>query len=352
MRFLIAIPRFVPSGTAYDFPLGIAYVSAALKAAGHEIHCLNLNHEAGKPDDIVARHVRTIDPDVFATGGLSPHFGAVESMFAGARRAKKDILNLVGGGVFSGDPEAVAPLLDMDIGAIGEADETVVEMAAALEAGKGLEEVAGLGLRQPDGSLRRTPERGPLRDIDALPWPDYEGFGADRLLSLQSPADNALFQFADPPRALPMVVSRSCPYACTFCFHPIGRVYRERSLDGFFAELKALVDRFGINLLMVNDELFAVKKRRLMEFCERIREFGIRWTAQMHASIVDAEVVDTLRDSGCVIASYGLESMSDRVLTSMQKKIDRDRLEKALRLTYDGRIGIQGNFIFGDSAET
>ncbi|MEO5338782.1 MAG: B12-binding domain-containing radical SAM protein, partial [Magnetospirillum sp. WYHS-4] len=352
MRFLIAMPRFAPMGFAYDFPLGLGYVSAALKRAGHEVHCLNLNHEPGEFEDVLERKVREIDPDVFATGGLSPHFPIIAPLFSAARRAKPGIVNLVGGGIFSSDPDAVAPLLDIDIGAVGEADETVVELASALEAGQGLDKVAGLALRQSDGGLRRTPERKALHDIDALPWPDYEGFGVDRLLSMQTAADNSLFHFVDEPRALPMVASRSCPYACTFCFHPIGRIYRERSLDSFFAELKDAVDRLGVNLLLVNDELFAVKKRRLMEFCERIGEFGIRWTAQMHVSILDAEAIAALKKAGCVHASYGLESMSDTVLASMKKKIDRTRLETALRLTHEAEIGIQGNFIFGDSAET
>lgn len=352
MRFLLSPPRFNRFGHAYDFPLGIAAVSAALKRAGHEVHCLNPNNGPGDPLLLVEEAVRRFSPDVFGTGGLSPHFQEIEAMLGAARRAKPDILNLVGGGILSADPDAVAPLLDMDLGIIGEADETVVELAAALEAGRGLEKVAGITWRQSSGDFARTRERPPLRDLATLPWSDYEAFGLEEFFAVQNPADFEFFQLAEEPRALPMVSSRSCPFACTFCFHPIGRVYRERPLDDFFAELRHLIDRHRINLLLLNDELFAAKKTRLREFCAGIRPFGIRWTAQLHASIADAEVLDMMRDSGCVVASWGLESMSNRVLDSMKKKVDRDRLETALDLTHRAKIAIQGNFIFGDSAET
>jgi tetratricopeptide (TPR) repeat protein len=49
--------------------------------------------------------------------------------------------------------------------------------------------------------------------------------------------------------------------------------------------------------------------------------------------------------------SYGLESMAPSVLKSMKKKTRPDLVERALEATYRRKIGIQGNFIFGDPAE-
>jgi len=132
----------------------------------------------------------------------------------------------------------------------------------------------------------------------------------------------------------------------------MGKVYRERSLDGFFAELDHLIEKFGVTMISILDELFAVKRERLEEFCERIRAYGIKWMVQLRVDLMDQEILDLMKDAGCAYISYGLESMSETVLMSMKKKASRDQVERALEMTYQAKIGIQGNFIFGDPAET
>jgi|GEM_PF-3433357 Fe-S oxidoreductase len=56
-----------------------------------------------------------------------------------------------------------------------------------------------------------------------------------------------------------MIASRSCPFSCSFCFHPTGNVYRERSLDDFFAELDFLVKKYSLTTVFVIDEYFAAR---------------------------------------------------------------------------------------------
>ncbi|MBF0379583.1 MAG: hypothetical protein HQL69_01110 [Magnetococcales bacterium] len=71
MRTLLVLPRFVDNiFDAYDIPLGILYISSALKQGGKEVHCLNLNHIEGGVEHVVAQAVKEIDPDVCAAGGI------------------------------------------------------------------------------------------------------------------------------------------------------------------------------------------------------------------------------------------------------------------------------------------
>lgn len=352
MKILLAMPRFKTPGYNYDFPLGIAYVSAALKKAGHQVVCLNLNNKEGHVEDIVAEAVRDFDPDACGSGGLTPHFEAIDAVFNAARREKGDILNIVGGGVFSSAPETIARLLDIDIGVIGEGENTIVELAEAFDRGDGFETVSGVLLVERDGSAIRTPDRRVFRDIDALPWPDLEGFGIENLFQAQLPVDNLLFNVEDEPRCVPMIASRSCPFSCTFCYHPNGRVYRERSLDDFFAELDDRIARYQINLVTILDELFAVKKERLVDFCARMKDRPVRWMAQLHVTVVDAEVLDLMKESGCVAIGYGLESMNAETLLSMKKKATPEQNDAAMRMTRERGIGVIGNLIFGDPADT
>ena len=62
-------------------------------------------------------------------------------------------------------------------------------------------------------------------------------------------------------------------------------------------------------------------------------------------------MLQMLKDSGCIIISFGLESADNRILRSMRKGINIDMIENALRCSYEVGINAHGNFIFGDIEE-
>ncbi|HXE74003.1 MAG TPA: radical SAM protein [Candidatus Nitrosotenuis sp.] len=350
MRFLIVAPRFVKKiGDYYSFPVGPAYISGALKAAGFDVECLNMNHHDWST---LSRVIRQRDIDVVCTGAISPFYRQVHRVLEVARKANPRIKVVGGGGIVSSEPELITELLGLDFGVIGEGEETIVELATALTQGGDFSRIAGLVYRDKDGTIRRNPDRKVKADLDAIPWPDYEGFEIARYMDQTLPSDFMHSYIFDDPREMPIVASRSCPFDCTFCYLPMGRIYRARSLDGFFAEVDYLIARYRPNILSIYDDLFAVKKDRLVEFCSRIKRYGIHWMAQLRVNIMTPEILEMMKDAGCYYISYGLESGSPEILKSMKKKITVEQIEYTLAETRKARIGFQGNFLFGDLNDT
>ena len=355
MRILVVVPRFVRSfGEFYQFPLGLAYIAAAAKKSGHMVYGLNLNHVFGSEAGLVTAKVRELSIDACLTGGLLPFLQGIRKIFVGARNGNKDILNVAGGGVVSSDPLISLDLMDIDIGIIGEGEVTVVETLNACERDSDLAEIQGIVYRNRKGEVVQTAYRKPIKDLSKIVYPEYDLLGFGEHLDLLRPLDHHFFQtqYDNNPRTIDMITSRSCPFKCTFCFHPVGKVYRERPLDDFFNELKQYINKYRINMVSILDELFSLKKNRLLEFCERIRPLNVQWMVQLHVNTVDENVLNNMKDAGCSYISYGIESMNETVLRSMQKKSKKNRIMMALERTYDRRIGIQGNLIFGDTAET
>lgn len=355
MKILIVVPRFIDNfGEFHHFPIGLAYIASALKNAGHDVHGLNLNHHFGDVSELVAEYVGAHEIEACATGGLSPHLSAACDIFVGARQANPSILNICGGGLVSSDPDISLDLMDIDIGVIGEGEISIVDAIDTYRDGGDLKSVAGIVFKDESGKVVRTLNRPSVMDLATIPWPDYELLGIEKHLEMQSPYDNYFFecQPEGKPRSIDMISSRSCPFSCTFCFHPIGKVYRERPLDDFFAELEYLIDKYDVNMVIIVDELFSLRKARLHEFCERMKSYDVQWMVQLHVNSVDDDTLQAMYEAGSPVISFGVESMSQPVLDSMQKKSKKDRIDKALALTHKNRIGIRANLIFGDTAET
>jgi len=355
MRILLVVPRFNMS-SAYDseFPLGLAYISVVLKKAGHDVHVLNLNIVRGDIESEFARCAATFDPQLVGTGGLSPQYLSVRQALSAAAKVFRGAIRVVGGSVISGDPLPALSVLDCDFGVIGEGENTIVELASRLEQGAGkadMADVAGLVFRNQNADIIFTEARAPIENLDSIPLPDYEGFGFKEYVDNQCANVMYLYQL-DTPCAGLILTSRSCPFSCSFCFHPLGKTFRIRSLDSCFEEISMLQSKYGINIIAIQDELFSANKTRVMEFCRRIQTMNLKWSTPLRVDSLDQEMVQAMKESGCFCVPMGIESMNISILKSMRKKTTPKDIESALALVHNAGLNIAGNFIFGDTAET
>ena len=350
MNILLVLPRVFPNlSEPTHFPVGMAYVSSSLKKAGHCVSILNLNFETGDVRKLLEEKIHKNDIEIVETGGLVTHYWLLKEILDSVKEINPNIYTLVGGGYVTGDPElAMEALPNADFGVFGEGEITNHEVSLAIQGKMKYDEVKGLIYRacmeENNSDMPRTEciknlPREEILDLDSLPWPDYEGFQLDKMLEYM------------PKKYVTMSTGRSCKFHCTFCFHTSGQRYRQRSLDGFFDELDYLVQKYGIDNIYITDELFADDFNRLNEFCRRIRKYNVLWAIQLRVNIVTKELLTLLKDNGCIIISFGLESADNRILRSMRKGITVEMIENALQCSYEVGIEAHGAFIFGDIEE-
>jgi len=330
MKVLIIAPRYKPFGLFYELPLGLAYISAYLKSKGVTTILYNMNER--RDDNIMQEEMR--GADIICFGGLSVHYRAIRDLTNMARRHNPNAKIIIGGGLLSADPDLAMSLLRPDVGIIGEGEEATYE------------------------AVMNMPEKGAvvqaetIKDLDSLPFPDYEGLNVRAYLDRQIAGDEHYLYPFDNPRCLPVISSRSCPHNCSFCFHPLGKVYRQRSLDNYFTEVELLIERYQINMVAVLDELISVFPERINQFCQRIKKYNLKWMTQMRVDSVNEDTLAMLKDAGCVQISYGIEHINQEVLDSYNKRTTPELIEKALEMTYGAGVGIQGNMLLGGPKET
>ncbi len=356
-RILIIVVRYFPSRERayYEFPLGLAYVSACLKQAGYIVDVLNLNHYDGNQFDLIKEKMVENSYGYVLTGGLSAHFQQIKAIIDDVRNSGSTAKIIIGGGIVTANPKLMYDFLGPDYAVLGEGEITAVELIKEINNdGKNLKHVKGIGYSNSSGKLIVTLPREPIMDLDSLPWPDLEGFEFEKYLESQTPNDTLYLYINDKPRFYPIISSRGCPYNCTFCYHPLGQKYRSRSVDNFMEEVKYVTEKYNVNNLAIFDELLSSNRKRLFEICERLKNLPrkLHWMCQLRVDNIDEQMLSIMKEAGCFLISYGFESVSDIVLKSMKKHITKVQIEKALILTRKAGIGIQGYFIFGDTAET
>lgn len=335
-NYLVIMPRFIQkAGDPYIFPLGIAYISASLKKVCDTVFTLNLNLSDVSLDQIIPKYLSENNIDVLCVGGLSPNYLQIKQLLEIAKKSNPSVITIIGGGMVSASAETIMKGIEYaDIGVVNEGEIIIRELFSALENKDPLDAIKGIVFKDHE-KVVRTDDRRDIEDLDDLPFPDYEGFGFD-------PKINDL---------LLLCTSRSCPFNCSFCFHSCGKTYRTRSLDNVFSEIDFLVEKYNIKTISVLDELFSNDKSRVIEFCERITPYGITWSCQLRVDKIDREMLVRLGQAGCSTVSIGIESASNRILKSMNKRLTISQIDQAIEMARNTGVNLFGNLLFGDKED-
>ncbi len=348
--------------SASDFPAGFAYIAGALKAAGHEVTGLTINPLVGTSAyqmvrDCIKEHLGKHTYDLIGVGGLCTDYAFIYDAMRAIRQVTKTPI-VLGGGVLTHDREYIFNLLHPDFGIVGEGEGTVASLTRVL--GGQSEVIPNLSWWDGKVPIHNSVSRE-YPDIDSLPLPDYDVFGIRDMLDNYSDATRLLYRYSRQyPRPWTILASRGCCFSCNFCVHRQGQEkYRARSIPNIMAEIKESYEKYGFNILIILDELFAVDKQRVRDFCAGVMEgkqkygWDFDFMFQTHASAdLGLEDLKMLKEAGCFFFSYGIESASPTVLKSMDKKIQLSQIENAIKLAKEVKLGFSGNLIFGDPNET
>lgn len=362
----------IPSKSNYPDPRpcldvigqGLPYIAGALKDSGYEVFGETMNYQwchGGAPlvlEKMLRETLHKIKPDIVGLSGLSADFQFIRDAILFIRTMAPGIKVVLGGGIITYDDEFIFNVLKPDYALAGDAEENIVMLIKTIEDGGSLDAVPNL-LYWKEGEPVLT-ERKPLtHDLDSLSYPDYDLFRINDSFRMMNQADNFVYAHTQKyPRILPITLGRSCPFNCTFCCHHKTQTYRSRSIESALDEMVFFHEKYQYNLLFVYDELFSLKKERIQLFCEGInrikKEYGIdfHWTCALRVNGVNKDILEIMKASGCIFIGYGIESGSQQVLDSMNKQITVSEIKRVIRLTEEAGIGVQGNFILGDIAET
>lgn len=313
-------------------PLWPAYLAAYLeKNVGHGL--FDFHWQTGDIENALA----SFKPHVVAISAITPYFNyALEY----AHIVKQSGIPVVIGGMhISALPKCLSN--EMDIGVIGEGEETFSElMRLYLETGtfakETLGKIKGIVFRNEHGELIATPKREAISPLDAIPHPKRSlvGYGYRQYL----------------------YTARGCQYNCVFCActKHWGKV-RYASPAYVLEEIQELVEN-GVKVIRFNEDNFISDKARTKEIVDMVVKKGfdrkVKFSCWCRANDVTPEIVALLKKMNVVSVKMGLESGCDRTLSYLKGGVNVKNNSQAINLLKDAGIQVNADFIIGAPHET
>src|SRR5208337_2589800 len=251
------------------FPLGLAYLNAALRRAGNDTHWIDSLAGAeriedvltGYQPDVVGISVRNIDDVIIRK--RETFYDNLSSLGETVRQKIKCPV-VVGGSGFSIFPRELLALTGADYGFCGEGEAGFVSLLAALNNGHSFSGIPGLVYRE-NGNVVLNPRAGSP--------------GGPTLEEADRPASIAEY-YLRASGMLNLQTQRGCACHCCYCTYPVieGKHHRHRSAEAVADEFEQL-QRRGSRYAFIVDAVFNSSKHHVTEICEAIlrRNVKLSW---------------------------------------------------------------------------
>ncbi len=330
------------------FPLGVAYLATIAQQAGHEVQIFSQDiwHQSNQE---LALFLDNNNFDIIGLGFLAARY--VETIRPLAKiinKHKKNAKFILGGHGVSAIPEYILKDLKADIAMLGEGEKIIVPLLEDIINKKDFSERDGIAVRIND-KIKVNQRISPIMDLDSIPLPAWDLFPMEKYINcLDLPGSNL------NDKTLAVLTSRGCINRCSFCYR-MEQGIRLRSIDNLFIELQILNSKYGITYFLFVDEMFIPNKNRIKEFVTMLKklETPIKYYCQARVEFAkDKEILKMLKESGCQIINFGLESLDQNVLDLMGKRVKVEDNHIAVQNTIEVGMHPGLNFMWGNPGDS
>ncbi|MCP4376408.1 MAG: radical SAM protein [bacterium] len=331
------------------FPLGLGYLAAWLKQHGYAVDILQPD-QGQSVDEALQAKLESFKPTLVGISVMTPSYPQAVNLCEMIKKSDPSRKTVLGGHHISAvGGEVLDQSPNTDFVVIGEGEQTLLELAEALQAGKSdMSEISGLGWRDETGKTRINAPREFITDMDSLPHPARE------LVDMNRFAIHSYIDFGK--RSATMVTSRGCPFKCIFCssWLAMGSRYRWRSADSVLAEIRELVEVHKVDHIVFEDDTMTLRRSRMVEICNALIDMpnSPSWYCLSRVDTMDRELAKLMRKAGCRMVNFGIESGSPEILKKIGKKISLDKAVDAISACTRAGLRTQCTFIVGFPFDT
>ncbi|VAW50429.1 Radical SAM domain protein [hydrothermal vent metagenome] len=342
------------------FPLGLAYIAAAVTKAGHEIDVADLCF-GRNPLDELRTQVTRYQPDVIGLSLRNVDNAAYPLTvdYLKLHREVVDVLHAVsnapvvlGGSGFSILPQAYMQELDGDWGIAGEGERAFVELLYALK--QGLDPSAIVGVVPP--IVSSATENKTTSSLPILPQrpKNWSKDGSEYLHPLRTAFDYA--RYIRRGGTGNIQTKRGCVFKCSYCTYPLleGNRFRARDAVDVVDEIEKLQTDYGEHPIFFVDSILNFPRGHVEAICEEIlqRKLKLRWSCYATPIKLDQHQADLMAAAGCEGIELGTDAVDDEQLARLGKSFDAEIAKRANRYCMNAGLKVCQTIIFGGPGET
>ena len=339
MRVLLINP-FYPISETPSPPLGLAYLAGALTRAGIEVKILDLV-VFPYSRAMLQKVLEEFNPRVVGLTAVTMTFDSAMGVVRDVKHLNPDIVTVMGGPhVTFCAPDTLENHPELDVIALGEGEQTLVELSRAIATETNWRTVDGISFRL-NSEYCTTGRSEPIVDLDSLPEPARELLPLGRYRALGMP--------------ISLTTSRGCPFKCIFCVgrKMVGAKVRYRSPGNVVDEMEYL-NTLNFHQLNIADDLFTANRKHCLAVCNEILERGldVNWTSFARVDTVSEDLLNEMKAAGCSAVSFGVESGNPEILKTIKKGITRKQVVDAVKMCRNAGVVPYASFILGLPGET
>ena len=329
-------------------PLGLVYLASSLRSAGQEVTILDCLAKEIDPEKI-EREVQKQNPDIVGITAMTTCYS--EALRYVEKTKELGVLTMLGGPHVSARPTESLRESKADFVVYGEGERSIVELVNAIESKSGFSSICGIGYKN-QGEIVINPGRDLIEDLNTIPMPAWDLMPPKEYPPAPHGAVVKRFPVA------PIVTTRGCPFNCAFCASKCiwQHKLRFRSAKNLVDEIELLVNEYSVRELHFEDDNFTANREHALSICNEIvkRKLDITWACPNGVRIdeLDQELLIRMKESGCYLLAFGIESGSQKILDGVNKKLDINMVQEVIRMVKDVGITTWGFFIIGLPGET
>jgi radical SAM superfamily enzyme YgiQ (UPF0313 family) len=334
------------------FPIGLAYIAAAVVNAGHEIGVADLCF-GRRPINDLRKLVDRLKPQVIglslrnvdnAAYPLTVDYLGLHREVVDTLHAASDAPVVLGGSGFSILPHAYMQVLNADWGIAGEGERAFVALLHALEYGHNPDTIPGVIAPASTSASSHTISVQPQRPFD---W-------SEGLRPLRTPFDYA--RYIRRGGTGNIQTKRGCVFKCSYCTYPLleGNRFRARDAVDVVDEIQQLQHDYGPHPVFFVDSILNFPRGHVEAICEEIlqRDLKLRWSCYATPINLDRHQAQLMARAGCEGIELGTDAVDDEQLARLGKSFNAQIAEQANRYCIEAGLRVCQTIIFGAPGET
>jgi len=285
--------------------------------------------------------IKQTKPDVVGVSFNSFNRWGAYKIIQGVKKISRDIVVVLGGvhpsTMYSQMFEYFSDYIDFIIQSDGE--EPFYKLCNTLESGQDYKNISGLVYQDGSKNLKANLVMEKVINLDDLPMPDYS-YASSRIKATE-------FAY--------LITSRGCPVNCSFCSTSSfwGQNIRMNSPQRVGEEID-YVKSLGARRFFFYDDTFNLGIERTIKLAEILKEKNIEYSISCRVRPVSEEMIAKLVESGCKHITWGVETLSEKMLKLIEKKITREDVRNAFDICakYSDKMSTGAFFCVGAPGES